>query len=199
MSFFKGFVPRIGRETFPPGLYERSANALPQREKMSPRGSMNAMNTMNTVSAGSFTSARYTRVVTLSVSPADWQSARRQCQAPAALSRRLGVFWSAAHTLPQTCVCGPRQLENRAPERIPRQPAKRGRRRSRCRRVFFGDGDSCRVESRPTFGPAALSWRLVLFWSVPHPLSQNRSDCRCRKQNQAEIPGKRVKRKVFFS
>ena len=33
MSFFKGFVPRIGRETFPPGLYERSANALPQREK----------------------------------------------------------------------------------------------------------------------------------------------------------------------
>ena len=61
-------------------------------------------------------------------------------------------FRSPHHPLSQTSVCEPRQLESRAPEKIPRQPAKRGRLRSRCRRVFFGDGDSCRVESRPTFG-----------------------------------------------
>ena len=43
---------------------------------------MNTMNTMNTVSAGSFTTGRYTRGATLSVSPADWQPARRAERRP---------------------------------------------------------------------------------------------------------------------
>ena len=55
-------------------------------------------------------------------------------------------------TAPPASVCEPRQLGNRAPEKTPRQPAERGRHRSRCRRVFLGEGDSCRVESKPTFG-----------------------------------------------
>ena len=70
------------------------------------------------------------------------------------VQRPPGVFFgvqSAALSLPQTSVCGPRHLESRAPEKIPHQSAKRGRHRSRCRRVFFEGGDRCRVESRATF------------------------------------------------
>ena len=58
-------------------------------------------------------------------------------------------------------VCGPfttanRRLRSAAPrEQSPRkntpQSAKRGRHRSRCRRVFFEGCDKCRVESRATF------------------------------------------------
>ena len=56
--------------------------------------------------AGSFTTTRYLRRATLNATPADWQSARWDCQAPAAPSRRFALFWSVPHPLPQTCVCG---------------------------------------------------------------------------------------------
>ena len=61
------------------------------------------------------------------------------------------VSAAASSTAADLCLRAAATREQ-GPEKIPRQPAKRGRLRSRCRRVFFGDGDSCRVESRPTFG-----------------------------------------------